>query len=45
VTIGVLNQKADIGETTIGVKATLVIALLLNAAWIGLLGYQLVRLF
>ena len=44
-TIGVLNQNGAVGETTIAVKAALALALLLNGAWIGLLGYELVRLF
>ncbi len=43
-TIGVLNQKGAVGETTIAEKAALALALLLNATWIGLLGYELVWL-
>ncbi len=43
-TIGVQSNGA-VGETTIAVKAALALALLLNAVWIGLLGYRLATLF
>jgi hypothetical protein len=39
------NQNGAVGETTIALKAALALALLLNAVWVGLLGYRLATLF